>query len=154
MKKMLVSVFAIGLSFNVFSATSGTLILKGQVSELLSITVTPETIAASLPLDASQSDTKVATVNEKSNSSTGYKVSVASANKGKLVRTGGSETFAYSLKYNGNSVNLASTQEYTFTSGAAVDTDKDVTISYTGQSAQTMVAGEYSDTLTFTIAAN
>lgn len=116
--------------------------------------MTPETIAATLPLDVSQTDTKVATVNEISNSSTGYKVTISSANLGSLIRSGGSEAFPYALKYNGSSVNLAAPQVFTNPSAASVNVNKDVSISYTGVPAENMVAGEYVDTVTFEIAAN
>ncbi len=142
------------LTTSAFAATSGTLMLKGQVSQVLSITVTPETIAATLPLEVSQVDTKVATVNEQSNSSTGYKVTVSSSNLGNLKRAGGAQLFPYSLKYNGSTVNLASPQVFSNSSAASVNVNKNVTISYTGVPSAQMVAGEYSDTVLFEIAAN
>jgi hypothetical protein len=89
MKRSLIALAALALTTTSFAATTGTLLLKGQVGQVLSILVTPETIAATLPLNVSQTDTKVATVNEISNSSTGYKVTISSANLGKLIRTGG-----------------------------------------------------------------
>lgn len=142
------------LSFSSIAATSGSLLLKGQVSPVLSITVTPETIAATLPLASSQVDTKVATVNEQSNLFGGYKVKVTSQHGGSLARIGGSELFPYSLKYNGQAVNLASTQTFPFLNAGITNINKDVTISYTGKSAATMVAGEYTDTVSFEISAN
>jgi hypothetical protein len=154
MKRSLIVLAALALTTSSFAATSGTLLLKGQVGQVLSILVTPETIAATLPLDVSQTDTKVATVNEKSNSSTGYKVTVSSANLGSLIRTGGSEAFPYSLKYNGSAVDLSAPQIFSNPSAASVNVDKDVSISYTGVPAENMVAGEYVDTVTFEIAAN
>jgi hypothetical protein len=57
-----------------FAATTGNLLLKGQVAQVLDILVTPEAIAATLPLNVSQNGTKVATVNEKSNAPQGYRV--------------------------------------------------------------------------------
>ena len=81
--KILVVTSLISLSFSSLAATSGTLLLKGEVGQVLSIAVTPESIATTLPLDESQSDTKVATVNEKSNLAGGYKVKVSSENVGK-----------------------------------------------------------------------
>lgn len=154
MKRSLIALAALALTTTSFAATTGTLLLKGQVGQVLSILVTPETIAATLPLNVSQTDTKVATVNEISNSSTGYKVTISSANLGKLIRTGGTEAFNYSLKYNGSAVNLASPQIFSNPSAASVNVNKDVAISYTGVPAENMVAGEYVDTVTFVIAAN
>jgi hypothetical protein len=142
MKRSLIALAALALTTTSFAAATGTLLLKGQVGQVLSILVTPETIAATLPLNVSQTDTKVATVNEISNSSTGYKVTISSANLGKLIRTGGTEAFNYSLKYNGSAVNLASPQIFSNPSAASVNVNKDVAISYTGVPAENMVAGE------------
>lgn len=136
------------------AATTGTLLLKGTVPEMMSITVVPETIAVALPLDITQVDTKVATVTEASNSNTGYKVTITSSNLGNLARTGGSELFPYTMKYGGQSVNLASSQVFTNSTISAVNVSKDVQVSYTGVPASNMVAGEYTDTVTFTIEAN
>lgn len=141
-------------SLTTMAATTGTLLLKGTVLAKLSITVTPEPIALALPLETSQTDTKVAEVNEKSNSSTGYKVTISSANAGNLVRTSGTELFPYTLKYDSVALNLASAVVETHSGSSAVDVNKDVTISYTGVPAEEMVAGDYTDTITFTIAAN
>jgi len=155
MKTTLIALTALTLSTtSTFAATSGTLLLKGQVGQVLSILVTPEAIASTLPLNESQVDTKVATVNEISNSSTGYTVTISSANLGNLLRSGGTELFPYSMKYNNEAVNLAAADVFTNTSAAAVNVNKDVHISYTGVPAGNMIAGEYSDTVTFEIAAN
>lgn len=144
------------LSLSAFSATSGTLLLKGEVMEVLSIAVHPETIASTLPLDEGQIDTKVATVNERSNLAGGYKVKVSSENAGNLERVSGTELFPYTLKYNGQNVDLASSagQTFTYSASGVVNADRDVSISYTGIEASDMVAGEYTDTVLFEISAN
>lgn len=141
-------------SISTFAATTGTLLFKGTVPQVLSVAVTTETIATSLPLDTSQTNTKIATVQEKSNSQTGYKVTISSTNQGKLVRTGGSEQFAYSMSYNNATLNLNSSVVLTNPASSAVSVNKDVRITYTGVPNEQMVAGDYVDTLTFTIAAN
>lgn len=146
------SIFA--LSFSSLAATSDTLLLKGNVPSRVSIDVSAEAIASNLPLDITQTNTKVASVNEKSNSNTGYKVTISSANNGSLVRDGGSEQFAYSLSYDGSALDLSNSVEQVHSSAAAVNVDKDVTISYTGIDAEEMVEGDYSDIVTFAIAAN
>lgn len=143
------------LSFSALSATSGTLLLKGEVMEVLSISVSPEAIASTLPLNESQLDTKVATVNERSNLAGGYKVKISSENEGNLERVNGSELFPYTLKYAGQNVNLASSQTFTYAANAGVtNVNRDVSISYTGIDASNMVAGEYTDTVLFEISAN
>lgn len=135
-------------------ATTGNLLLRGNVPDILSIQVTPEAEATNLDLANDQTDLKVATVQEKSNSNTGYNVTIDSANDGVLVRSGGSETFAYTMKYDGDTVDLSTADTFNNPAAAAVAVNKDVTVSYTGQDPETMIAGDYEDTVTFTIAAN
>ncbi|MFG1483936.1 fimbrial protein [Halobacteriovorax sp. GFR7] len=138
-----------------YAATTGTLVLKGQVPALLSISVTPEAVASALPLDTTQVDSKVATVNEVSNSNSGYTVSFSSANQGKLVHNSvASSSIDYALSYDGNAVDLSTTDVFTFPSAASVNVDKDLAISYTGVDHQNLIQGEYADTVTLTIAAN
>jgi len=145
---------ALLVSNQVFSATSGVLLLKGTVAPLLSIQVLAESIASSLPLDTTQVDTKVATIVEKSNSNTGYKVTINSSNKGRLKRASSSDFFPYALKYDSITLNLATAVVQVHSSAAAVNQSKDLTISYTGVDPETMIAGEYTDNVTFTIAVN
>lgn len=152
--KILVVTTLMTLSFSSLAATSGTLLLKGEVGQVLSIAVTPESIATTLPLNESQADTKVATVSEKSNLAGGYKVKVSSENVGNLERVGGTELFPYTLKYDGQQVDLASSQTFQFPTAGITDVNKDVSISYTGVDASSMVAGEYTDTVLFEIQAN
>lgn len=156
MKKIAIaSTIALAATVSAQAATTGNLLLKGTVPPLLSIVVTPEALASALPLDTTQTDTKVATINEKSNSNTGYQVAVSSSNQGKLVHESVASSFInYSLKYNGNSVDLSAGQTYTYPSATSVNTNRDVEISYTGVPHEDLVQGEYSDTVTFTISAN
>lgn len=151
-------IFALTLALTTtaaFAATSGTLLLKGTVPRSISIEVTAESIAANLPLNTTQNNTKVAVVNEKSNSNTGYKVSVSSSNQGKLVHQSvASSTVNYTLRYNSNAVNLASGQTFTYATGGLANVNRNVDISYTGVPHESLVEGQYSDTVTFTIAAN
>lgn len=157
MKKMMLTIStALVTSTSAFSATTGSLLLQGIVGQRVSITVQAEALASALNLESSQTDLKVATVTEASNSKTGYKVTITSANLGKLKRTGGAEVFSYTLKYGGSAVGLSSTAGTVFTSAtpAAVSVNKDVQISYTGTPAESMVEGTYADTVTFNIAAN
>lgn len=155
MKKILLIAITAALTTSAFAATSGTLLLKGIVPRLVSIVVTAETIAANLPLNTTQSNTKVAEVNEKSNSNTGYKVTIASANAGKLVHQSvASSSVNYTLRYNNSAVNLASAQTITYSSAASVNADRNVDISYTGVPHENLIEGNYQDTITFTIAAN
>jgi hypothetical protein len=143
------------LSTTTFAATSGTLLLQGVVAQKLSIAVTPAAAASALDLSTSQTNLTVASVNEKSNSKTGYKVTITSANAGNLKRTDGADVFAYSMKYGGSAVSLSGVgTTFSQASAASVNVNKDISISYTGVAAESMVEGTYADTLTLNIAAN
>lgn len=153
MKRLLLAL-ALTLSFNLSAATTGTLLLQGIVLPIRSITVTPLAVASALDLTTTQVDTKVATINEKSNSIVGYKVTITSANLSKLKRSGGTEVFPYTLKYNEIAAPVSTVAGYTVTyTGGLANVNRDLDISYTGVPAETMVEGTYADTLTFTIAA-
>lgn len=156
MKNFLAITVLLSLSATSMAATTGTLLLQGVVAKKISIDVSAEAAASALDLATSQSDLKVATVNEKSNSKTGYKVTITSANLGKLKRTDGAEVFSYSLKYGGSSVGLSTSAGTLFTNSsvAAVNVDKDLAITYSGIAAESMVEGTYADTLTLNIASN
>lgn len=152
MKNLLLATVISTFSFGAVAGTSATLLLKGSIAPILNIAVTPESVAAALDLTATQSNTKVATVQEKSNSSSGYKVTISSQNLGVLKNN--DHSFVYTLSYDGTPLNLASPVAQTQNASAAVTVNKNVNISYTGVSADQLVAGDYTDTITFTIAAN
>lgn len=151
MKKTLLAL-TLSMSFSALAGTSATLLLKGSIPALLNIAVTPELNASALDLTVTQSNSKVATVQEKSNSYSGYKVSIASQNLGVLKN--GTHAFAYSLSYDGSPLNLSSTVTQVNSSSTAVTVNKNVNISYSGVPAEQLVAGDYSDVVTFTIAVN
>lgn len=157
MKKFLAitALLTLGISQS-YAATSGTLILQGVVPNKISILVTPVAVASALNLETTQTDLKVATVNERSNSKTGYKVTISSSNLGKLKRTDGPEVVSYTMKYGGSAVGLSTSAGTVFTSTAttSVNVNKDVAISYTGTAAESMIEGTYSDTITLNIASN
>jgi hypothetical protein len=157
MKKFIAAsaLFALATT-SAFAATTGTLVLQGIVAQKVSVAVTAAAVASALDLSASQTDLKVGSVNVQSNSKTGYKLTISSANSGKLKRTDGAEVFAYSLKYAGSAVGLSTAAGTTITnsSGSVVNVNNDLNVSYTGAAAETMVEGTYQDTLTLSIAAN
>lgn len=156
MKKKLLLALSISslASFNLIAATTANLQLKGNVPSVVSIAVAAETIATSLPLDVTQNNTRIAKVTEKTNATNGYMVTVESVNKGKLIRSGGNEQFSYILAYNGQGLNLAGPSAISYNSSVKGEQLRDVTISYTGVPSESMVAGDYLDTVTFSIAAN
>lgn len=139
MKYLLISSLLLS---NAYAATIGTLLLQGNIPQRISLVVVPSSIATSLDLSTTQVDLQVATITEQSNSKSGYKVTVVSANSYNLKRVGGTEAFPYTLKYS------------LLTSVGAVNVNKSVTISYTGIPQESMVEGVYSDSVTFTISAN
>lgn len=154
MKKIIGLLLAMSTSM-AFAATTGNLLLQGTVPALLSIEVTAEALASSLPLDTTQTDSKVATVNEKSNSNTGYKVNISSANAGALVHESVASSFInYTITYDGSAVDLANGDEFVYNTSASVDVNKDIDISYTGVAHENLIEGDYTDTVTFTISAN
>jgi hypothetical protein len=151
-KKLFIGLTLASLSLSAVAGTTATLLLKGTIAPQLNISVAPEATASALDLTTTQSSTKVATVQEKSNSSSGYKVTISSQNLGVLKNN--THSFVYVLAYNGSALNLASPITQTQNSSAAVTVNKNVNISYTGVPADQLVAGDYTDTITFTIAAN
>ena len=147
------------MSWTAFSATTGSFQLSGVINQVLAIVVTPEAIATSLDLTATQADLKVATISEASNSNTGYKITVSSLNNGKLLRSGCAEFVSYTAKYSGASVNLTTSHTTpvigkTVSTSGVYATSSDFKVSYAGVPAASMVAGTYSDTVSFEIAAN
>src|SRR5688500_7715732 len=108
MKKIFLALVCSISTMTVMAETSDTLLLHATVEGLLSISVNASGIASNLPLETTQLNTKVAMVHEKSNSNTGYKVSISSTNKGKLVRTNGEEQFPYVLIYDSQNLDLTS----------------------------------------------
>lgn len=143
------------LSVEGFAKTSETLVLQGIVPLKVSIAVVPETVASALILEKSQISLKVASVSVKTNSDIGYKVVIASSNSGKLKRSGGSDFFAYTMKYGDSPIDLSNTGIAVNNVPASIaDVSKDLVISYNGVVSSAMLKGIYSDTLTFTVTAN
>ncbi len=157
MKFITLAVLA-SLSFSAFSATSDDLNLKGKVPKKVSIKVHPTSLANSLNLQDSPADELVATVDENSNSNSGYKISAQSINGSKLVNSAvGAVPVSYTLSYDGSPIVFpasgAVVVKTVATSGVYNDVS-DVGITYVGADHATRVEGDYTDTITFTIAAN
>ena len=155
MKKLLIAFTLFSTTIS-FATTTSTILLQTVVPKKIAIAVTPVSVASALDLSATQVDLKVATVNEQSNSKTGYKVTITSANLGRLKRTDGAEVFSYSLKYGGAAVGLSTVAGAVFTNSSAsiVNVNKDLNVSYTGVTSELMIEGSYQDTLTLNIASN
>lgn len=156
MKKLVTSIFLFVISSSAFSATTGTLLIQSIIPRRVSILVAPVAVASSLDLTTTQTNLKVAAVTERSNSRTGYKVTIKSANLGKLKREDGAEVFSYTMKLDGSTVGLSSAAGTSFNRSqtSPVTVNRNITISYTGKAVETMIEGTYSDTVTLDIAAN
>lgn len=138
-----------------FSATSGNITISGNVAAATAIVVTSVAGYNALDLSTTAADLAVANVREINNTLNGYTVTLASANSGSL-KNGTLGSVSYTAKYNGVAATLSSTPVTVTTSPASnsvVNVLKGFAISYTGQPAQDLMVGTYSDTLTFTIAA-
>jgi hypothetical protein len=156
MKNLMTTLALTVLTSTAFAGTNATLVLSGSVPKKLDISL--DTNAVVLDLTTSKNLVKIATVTEKSNSNTGYKVTIASANKGVLKRVGGTETFAYTLKYGSTPLTAqgvtAGDTIVGSSSAGLTNVNKDLAISYSGVAAESMVEGSYEDTINLTIAAN
>lgn len=158
MKKFITLAVLASLSLSAFSATSDDLKLKGKVHKKLSILVTPTADAMQINLEQTPPGTglPVASVNEKSNSSNGYKITADSLNDGKLVNQSDiTQSVTYTMTYDGAGVNLLIADEVkTVSTSGLHDNNSPVEIMYTGAPHETRVEGNYTDTVTFTIAVN
>ena len=157
MKKVLLLVIGLVFSTNALAtaATTGTLVLSGTVAPVSSIVVTPNgTNNTNLDLLNGASAVNVASVAETSNDSLGYKINAKSANGGSLKN--GSFSVPFTITYNGGSaVSLTtSDQQVKGISSLAKLTTNSSAVTVTTTANANLVAGTYSDTVTFTIVAN
>ena len=164
MKRIIVSLMILAAIAGVASAaTTGSIVLSGTVTSILSITVTSSGAGSGLDLTTDQSNVNVGTVVEYSNLVVGYTVKITSANAKAAgvndARFEGADganpdTLDYTVSYGGVPV--------TFSAGVATVTDStgktplagssnDVLISFSGSGAN-LRADSYGDTLTFDIA--
>lgn len=157
--KKIITLSLLTLSFSAFSQSqSGQLLLQGTVADLLSISVTPRAgVNDNLDLDSvlgANKEVEVADVREISNHPVGYKVTISSAEGGKLKGNVGSESVPYLLDY-GSSTNLdlATSKDVTNSAGGFQQVDRIVKVKYQIPTVP-LTAGTYSDTVTFTISTN
>lgn len=136
---------------------SGDLTIRGFMPEAVAIQIQDEGII--LDLETAQTDVLVGTILERSNSTTGYEVTISSANDGFLAHTSLADTLAYTISYGGAA-------HVTVTAGGILVTDelattdpsgdaKTIRVSHDGGDNGTdwIAAGTYEDTLTISIAA-
>ncbi len=152
--KLVVSTILALSSLSTFAATTGSLQLRGAIVPQLELSVTPSADALNVNVQAGNSGLKVATVSESCNDKNGYDITMTSANGGKLVSVNGGET-TYELSYNGLSAGQPTVSPKTIKTvtniTGATTVMSDVLINVTA--APNAVAGEYLDTLTFSIVA-
>lgn len=152
MKHTLLTILTL-LTFSATAATQASLPLKGKVALLLGIDITATPAAATLNLTQNQTNLKVADGHIYSNSGTGFKITVSSSNQGRLKRVGGSEYFSYALKFGPVDVPLNTSTPLVFNYPDPLNYSDAISVSYTGVPASSLVAGDYTDTITFTITA-
>ncbi|MBP7340335.1 hypothetical protein [Niveispirillum sp.] len=125
---------------------SGTIQLKGNVG--LSCTIAVQDLSQSLSLKTGESNKTVGSVTETCNSGTGYKITLASSNGGKLKS--GNFTIDYQVNYDGQGGSLNS-QMVVDRANAQFNKKSDLKV--TVQASDQYIAGDYADTVTVTIAA-
>jgi hypothetical protein len=142
------------LIFSADASSTANLKLTSNIPKYLSISL--DSAAVTLDLTTTKTDYKLASGTETSNSIDGYKVRITSVNLGQLLRSGGTERFDYQLKYGNQSLDLTTAQGHIISSNVygVSNLSKDVQISYTGKTVESMVEGTYEDTITFEISAN
>ena len=129
-------------------STSGTVALKGTVALVCTVGVTD--LNQSLNLTGGESNKSVGSIVENCNSGTGYNISVTSANAGKLKAASGTAEISYTVGYDGQSGGLASALTVARSTAQFAKTSAlNVTVPANAQA----IAGNYSDTVTITIAA-
>lgn len=146
------------LSLNVLAATSGTIMLKGYISQKVKITVTSTANATNLDLEANATNLKVADVKEESNTAGGYVILMSSSNAGRLVNTTDSNYYVpYTIDYGSASgITLTTTDQAvkTVSSGGVYNEDEEVFINFNSVNALSSLSGEYKDLITITIQIN
>ena len=156
MKKLLFSAIVFLASVS-FAASSGTLTISGTVLPVNDIVISPTAEATNLNITGGETNELVATVAETSNNLTGYKISMSSANESKLKHSvDGSKTTTYTVSYDGAAaVSLTASpaivKNVSSLSGLTTDTSN---VNVNVAAYPLAPAGNYSDVITISIAAN
>lgn len=158
--KTIKTVFALAAAASGFSAhaqtqtTSAQLQLTGAIAQICTIAISPTAKASTLDIKNGESDAVVGTVTENCNGGAGYTVSIASQNNGQL-RTVASDPNAplanYSARYDDATGSLAASGLSATRATANFDRQRNLLVTVT-PNAQA-IAGSYSDSITFMIAA-
>lgn len=155
-KKITAALLLVIGTSSLHAATTGSVTLSGLVPKVVSIAVTPVAPYNTLDLTTTQANLPVANVQEQSNDTDGYTVTVSSLNAG-LLKNGVVDSLVYTAKYNAVSFALTVAPVTVTSVGSSVsivDVTKSLTIGYTGVPSVSLMNGSYSDTITLSIVAN
>ncbi len=142
------------LTTSIFAATTGNVYINGYMPSVTEIGVFPTMNAANLNIQGGETGLAIGTVAEICNSPNGYNISVQSQNSGQLKSVAGN-TVNYQLSYDSSS--------YFTVLGTAMTVKNIPTLVQMAAYSSTLkvnveptlaLTGNYSDLLTFTIAAN
>ncbi|MDC7224729.1 MAG: spore coat protein U domain-containing protein [Spirochaetales bacterium] len=139
------------------------IIVYGRMAELIDIYADRESDIRTLDLTVDCTDKRIALINERSNSSLGYEVTIRSANLAAdgsatapyMDHESGEDSLEYSLSYDSVAVSGWSSGSALITDSSGITSpewlSKELTLTYTGN--PDLVSGEYEDILTVIITA-
>ncbi|MBF0360886.1 MAG: fimbrial protein [Oligoflexia bacterium] len=145
------------ITTSIYAASTGTLNLSGTVAAICNITINAVTEATQLNITGGESARKVASVDEQSNSITGYKIFMSSANGGELRNTSdATKKTTYTVSYNNGTTQAPTTtpvevKNKSALTGLTTETS-DVKVSVVAF--PNAPSGTYTDTITLSIQAN
>lgn len=151
-KKVFFILTYIFLTVSVFSQwnDTGTLTVRGNMPLITELRIIDNGVT--LNLEQPQTDVVIASVIERSNSSSGYRVTLTSLNGGNLVSS--DDEMEYSILYDGSDVDLSNpsiiSENNNRTSLGGIE--KELSVTHSGSSEELLLSdGDYSDSLTFEI---
>ncbi|AFG36419.1 hypothetical protein [Spirochaeta africana] len=157
-KRISAAVILLAASVPVYAQWSdtGQLQVNGNMPLITELQI--EDLGVTLDLSDAAADVHIATVRERSNSTTGYQITITSANGGELQHSSGQGSLPYTLEYGaGNQIDLTTGGSISNSNVTpAQGLSRDVLVSHgTGDatSGDILPEGSYQDTLTFTISA-
>lgn len=145
---------------NAFGDDRASLYLAGEIEIVTNLFINPEVGAVdTLDIMAGETARLIATVDEESNNSAGYTITMESLNTGNLQHNNGTSNVAYTIAYDGAAAlapGAPGSAVLVKTSGALTGLSTDtsnVEITFTAPAAAAAVAGAYTDTLIFNMVA-
>lgn len=155
--KTFLTAFVMLATTSAMAATTGTLQIQGVVGVTNEIIINAKAEATALNIVGGENNRNVAEVTEKSNSPSGYKINMKSANAGRLVHTtdNGKQT-PYTVSYNGQSaISLHQTDQTVRTvSNLNNMTTNTAQVIVNVTPLSNAMAGTYQDTITISIVSN